>query len=117
MAKSPWPKAADQYPFSGNSYIKSTLKELKDTKRCINGARVEDKGVGVVLDTGYSGWGSGRARYLLNKHPVPWPRLEKTGGPTDAVQEFLKTNKSFEVTAIAKNLVAQDPSGVLKQIS
>jgi cephalosporin hydroxylase len=54
----------------------------------------------------------------LNGHPVPWPRLEKTGGPWEAVEEFLKTNKNFEVDrSREKHLVTQNPSGFLKRIS
>jgi cephalosporin hydroxylase len=54
----------------------------------------------------------------LNGHPVPWPRLEKTGGPMEAVQEFLKTNKNFEVDrSREKHLVTQNPSGFLKRVS
>jgi cephalosporin hydroxylase len=53
----------------------------------------------------------------LNGHPVPWPRLEKTGGPMEAVQEFLKTNKNFEVDrSREKHLVTQNPSGFLKRV-
>jgi cephalosporin hydroxylase len=54
----------------------------------------------------------------LNGHPVPWPRLEKTGGPMEAVQEFLKTHKNFEVDrSREKHLVTQNPSGFLKRVS
>jgi cephalosporin hydroxylase len=54
----------------------------------------------------------------LNGHPVAWPRLEKTGGPMEAVQEFLKTNKNFEVDrSREKHLVTQNPSGFLRRMS
>jgi cephalosporin hydroxylase len=54
----------------------------------------------------------------LNGHPVPWPRLEKTGGPMEAVKEFLSTNKNFEVDrSREKHLVTQNPSGFLKRVS
>ncbi len=54
----------------------------------------------------------------LNGHPVPWPRLEKTGGPWEAVEEFLKTNKNFEIDrSREKHLVTQNPSGFLKRVS
>jgi cephalosporin hydroxylase len=53
----------------------------------------------------------------LNGHPVPWPRLEKTGGPWEAVEEFLKTNENFEVDRIReKHLATQNPSGFLKRV-
>jgi hypothetical protein len=61
--------------------------------------------------------GSGRARFLLNKHPVPWPAAKKTGGPIEAVQEFLKTKIFAGDRNREKHLVTQNPSGVLKQIS
>jgi cephalosporin hydroxylase len=54
----------------------------------------------------------------LNGHPVPWPSLEKTGGPMEAVNEFLSTNKNFEVDrSREKHLVTQNPSGFLKRVS
>jgi cephalosporin hydroxylase len=53
----------------------------------------------------------------LNGHPVPWPRLEKTGGPWEAVEEFLKTNKNFEVDRTReKHLATQNPGGFLKRV-
>jgi cephalosporin hydroxylase len=53
----------------------------------------------------------------LNGHPVPWPRLEKTGGPWEAVEEFLKTNKNFEVDrSREKHLATQNPGGFLKRV-
>jgi cephalosporin hydroxylase len=54
----------------------------------------------------------------LNGHPVPWPRLEKTGGPMEAVVEFLENNKNFEADrSWEKHLVTQNPRGFLKRIS
>jgi cephalosporin hydroxylase len=53
----------------------------------------------------------------LNGHPVPWPRLEKTGGPMEAVEEFLKTNNDFEVDrSREKHLATQNPYGFLKRV-
>jgi cephalosporin hydroxylase len=53
----------------------------------------------------------------LNGHPVPWPPLEKTGGPMEAVEEFLKTNDTFEIDRTReKHLVTQNPSGFLKRV-
>jgi cephalosporin hydroxylase len=53
----------------------------------------------------------------LNGHPVPWPSLEKTGGPMEALKEFLKTNKNFEVDrSREKHLATQNPYGFLKRV-
>jgi cephalosporin hydroxylase len=54
----------------------------------------------------------------LNGHPVPWPRLQETGGPMEAVKESLKTHKNFEVDrSREKYLVTQNPLGFLKRVS
>jgi cephalosporin hydroxylase len=54
----------------------------------------------------------------LNGHPVPWPRLEKTGGPMEALREFLKTSDNFAIDrSREKHLVTQNPSGFLKRVS
>jgi cephalosporin hydroxylase len=52
----------------------------------------------------------------LNGHPN-YQRSVPGEGPWEAVEEFLNTNKNFEIDhAREKNLITQNPSGFLKRV-
>ncbi len=53
----------------------------------------------------------------LGGHPNHHPRVKEGEGPWEAVKEFLRTNKDFEIDhSREKHLITQNPSGFLRRV-